>query len=118
MSDKHLTENCGILTKLLPGDTVLADGGFDIQESVGLMCAEVEIPAFNRGKTQLTSIDVQRTRKLAHLRIHIECGIGAVCQKCTILQGSVPINYLMLKHSETSVLMDKIVFICCVLCNP
>ena len=55
MSDKHLTENCGILTKLLPGDTVLADRGFDIQESVGLMCAEVKIPAFTRGKTQLSS---------------------------------------------------------------
>ena len=117
VSDKHLTENCGILTKLLPGDTVLADRGFDIQESVGLMCAEVKIPAFTRGKTQLSSIDVQRTRKLAHLRIHIERVIGVVRQKYTILQGPVPINYLMLKHSETSVLMDKIVFVCCALCN-
>ena len=107
MSDKHLTENCGILTKLLPGDTVLADRGFGIQESVGLMCAEVKIPAFTRGKTQLSSIDVQRTRKLAHLRIHIERVIGVVRQKYTILQGPVPINYLMLKHSETSVPMDE-----------
>ena len=27
MSDKFLTEHCGILDKLLPGDVVLADRG-------------------------------------------------------------------------------------------
>ena len=32
-SDKYLTENCGILNKLLPGDLVLADRGFTIAES-------------------------------------------------------------------------------------
>ena len=32
-SDKHLTEHCGFLNKLLPGDVVLADCGFDISES-------------------------------------------------------------------------------------
>ena len=30
MSDKHLTENCGLLNKLLQGDIVLADRGFDM----------------------------------------------------------------------------------------
>ena len=34
VSDKYLTEHCGILTKLLPGDIVLADRGFDITDSV------------------------------------------------------------------------------------
>ena len=34
MSDKYLTENCGLLNKLSPGDAVLADCGFDIQESM------------------------------------------------------------------------------------
>jgi len=35
VSDKHLTENWGLLNKLLPGDIVLADRGFDIVYSVG-----------------------------------------------------------------------------------
>ena len=35
-SNKYLTNNCGLLYKLLPGDVVLADRGFDIAESVGL----------------------------------------------------------------------------------
>jgi hypothetical protein len=68
-SDKHITENCGFLDKLLPGDMVLADRGFDISESVGMMCAEVKIPAFTRGRAQMDAKDIESTRKLAHLRI-------------------------------------------------
>ena len=55
VSDKHLTEHCGILNYLLPGDVVLADRGFDISESVGLMQARLHIPAFTKGKDQLSA---------------------------------------------------------------
>ena len=34
-SDVHITENCGVLQKLLPGDIVLADRGFTVQEAAG-----------------------------------------------------------------------------------
>ena len=57
-NDKCLTENCSFLDNLLPGDLVLADRGFNIQESVGLICAEVKIPAFTKGKKQLSAFDV------------------------------------------------------------
>ena len=50
VSDVHLTENCGLLHHLLPGDLVLADRGFNIQESVSMYCAEVKIPPFICGK--------------------------------------------------------------------
>ena len=50
MSDVYPTENCGILEKLLPGDMILADRGFTIQEAAGLFCAEVKIPPFTKGK--------------------------------------------------------------------
>ena len=43
VSDKYLTEHCGILKKLLPGDVVLADRGFDIADSVASMRAELHI---------------------------------------------------------------------------
>ena len=52
-SDKYLTENCSFLDNLKPGDLVLADRGFNIGDTVALMCAEVKIPAFTRGKSQL-----------------------------------------------------------------
>lgn len=61
-SDKFLTENCGILNKLLPRDMVMADRGFTIHESVMLKYAKLVIPAFTRGKTQLDQVDVEKTR--------------------------------------------------------
>ena len=48
-SDKYLTENCGFLDQLLPGDMVMADRGFKIAESVGLKQAKLVIPAFTKG---------------------------------------------------------------------
>ena len=66
MSDKHLTEQCGILNNLLPGDIVLADQGFDITESVGVMQAKLHIPAFTKGKDQLSTIEVEEMRTIAN----------------------------------------------------
>ena len=51
VSDKHLTENSGILDHLTPGDVILADREFDIQES-----------KFTKGKRQLGGIEVEQTR--------------------------------------------------------
>jgi len=64
--------NSGILKKLLPGDAILADHGFDIQESVGLLCATLKMPAFIKGKSQLSGIEVEQTRHIANVRIHVE----------------------------------------------
>ena len=36
LSDKYLTEHCNILDKLLPGDVVLTNKGFDISDTVGM----------------------------------------------------------------------------------
>ena len=77
-SDKYvyITENSGILKKLLPGDIILADRGFDIPESVGTMQAKLHIPAFTKGKSQLSPLEVEETRSIANVRIHVERVIG------------------------------------------
>lgn len=116
-SDKHVTENSGLLQKLLPGDLVLADRGFDISDSVGLMCAEVKIPAFTRGRCQLDAKDVEETRQIAHLRVHVERVIGCVRTKYTILSGNIPVSMLLPCEDEAIVLLDKIVAVCCALTN-
>ena len=54
------------LDKLLPGDIVLADRGFDISDSVGTVHARLHIPAFTKGKNQLTASEVEETRTIAN----------------------------------------------------
>ena len=89
VSDKYLTENCGVLNKLLPGDIVLADRGFDIADSVSAFQARLHIPAFTRGKDQLSAAEVEETRSLANVRIHVERVIGAVRQKYATSQTKI-----------------------------
>ena len=89
-SDKYLTENCGFLNKLLPEDIVMADRGFTITESVGLQQAKLLIPAFTMGKSQLDPVDVEQTRGIASVRIHVERVIGLLRRKYTILESTLP----------------------------
>ena len=121
-SDKYLTQNCGILGKLLPGDLILADRGFTIQESVWYHKANINIPAFTRGKDQLDPVDVEKTRGIANVRIHVERVIGSLRQKYTILQSTLPTDYLTCSKSghneEKSVpLLDRIIRVCSALVN-
>jgi len=121
VSDKHLTENCGMLKKLLPGDIVLADRGFDIAESVGMMQARLHIPAFTKGKDQLSAAEVEETRTIANVRIHVERVIGMVRQKYSILHHTIPIDFVTIRQGEDIPIIDRIVRICCALnnvCNP
>ena len=107
------------MDNLLPGDTVLADQGFDIKESVGLCCAMLVLPAFTKGKKQLSGIEVEQTRSIANVRIHVECVIGNLRQKCSFLSTTQPIDHLVCKPGErsTTFKLDKIVTVCCSLTN-
>lgn len=93
-SDKYLTENCGFLGNLLPCDMVMADQGFTICDSVGLKQAKLVIPAFTKGKSRLGPVDVTRTRGIANVRIHVERVIGLLKRKYTILEGTLPTDFL------------------------
>lgn len=120
-SDKFLTENCGILKNILPGDLVLADRGFTIQESLMFHQAELAIPAFTRGKDQLDPVDVERTRGIANVRIHVERVIGLLRRKYSILSGTLPIDFLIcnsLGSKEDAVpMIDRIISVCAALVN-
>ncbi len=116
VSDVHLTEHSGILDHLLPGDLILADRGFTIHESAGLYCAEVKLPPFTRGKKQLSKAEIDHSRQLSRVRIHVERVIGLVRQKYSILKSTLPINFIMNQEQSISAI-DKVVTVCCALCN-
>lgn len=115
VSDKYLTQNSDFCNNLLPGDVILADRGFLIKEFVELFHATVKVPAFTKGKDQLHPVDLENTRSLAHVRIHVERVIGLIKQKYRILSGPLPIT-LLATQGENSFL-DEIVVVCCALIN-
>ena len=48
-SGKHLTEHCGFLEKLNPGDYVMADRGFTISDALESVKAHLVIPSITKG---------------------------------------------------------------------
>ena len=106
------------MDNLLPGDLILADRGFRIQDQDGLYCARVETPAFTRGKKQLGAVELEDSRKLASVRIHVERVIGQARSKYKMLHGPVPISLLMNSSEEEEFTsFDKIVRVACALTN-
>ena len=106
-----------MLRKLLPGDIVLGDRGFDIADSVGFYQAKLYIPAFTKGKKQLSAQEVEETRKIANVRIHVERVIGLVRRKYVILQSILPTELVKAKPGESLAPIDKITRVCCALTN-
>ena len=112
-----MTENCGIFKNLLPGDLVLADRGFNVHESVRYHQANLNIPAFTKGKDKLDPVDVEKTRKIATIHIHVERIIGLLRQKYTILQQTLPTDYLTCRKGKSVPLIDKMIKVCAALIN-
>ena len=96
---------------------ILADQGFDIKDSVRLYCATITLPHFTRGKKQLNGIEVEQSRRITNVRIHVERVIGNLRQKYTLLHTTQPIDYLACKTGDNCTTLDKIVTVCCALTN-
>ena len=71
MSDKELASLSNLLSKLEPGDGVMADKGFDIQDLLAPIGAKLNIPPFMEGGQQMSVQNVVKTRNIASLRIHV-----------------------------------------------
>lgn len=76
VSDCYLTQHCGFLRLLQPGDLILADRGFNIEDDLKFYGAKLEIPAYIRGKKQLSLEEVECSKRLSRVRIHVERIIG------------------------------------------
>ena len=118
VSDQFITEHSGFLNNVLSGDIILADRGFLIEESLGARGASLQIPAFTKGKDQLTASEIEKTRNIANVRIHVERVIGSVRQRFSILSatGVLPKDYFQQKKDD-ALLLDAIVRVCCALNN-
>ena len=95
---------------------ILADCGFTCDEYSRMAIAEVKTPPFTKGKQILERVEVDWSRELSILRIHVERVIGVLKQKYTLLQSIMPIS-LISDGNDTNTTIDKIVRVCCVLVN-
>ena len=78
ISDRELTKKSGLLDLLERGDTVMADRGFTIQDDLTPLGVCVNIPPFLKGKEQLDGEELIETRRIASLRIHVECAMERI----------------------------------------
>ena len=72
ISDKELTRCSGIMDLLQPGDSVMADRGFDIQDELAIRGVRLNILPFLKGKSKLSESELVETRRIASVRIHVE----------------------------------------------
>ena len=117
VSDKNLTQESGFLEKIEPGDVILADRGFTVRDDIAIHGGQLEIPAFTKGKKQLSQEEVEMSKQLAHVRIHVERVIGLLKNKYTLLKGPIPIPLLQVKDDSTLPSIDKIICVCSALTN-
>ena len=96
---------------------MLADRGFTCNDRAQMVLAEVKTPPFTKGKKQLEKQDVDWSRELSVVRIHVERVIGVLKQKYTILQGTLPISLLSDSDDDNEAVIDKIVKVCCACIN-
>ena len=91
ISDKEIIVKSGFLDKLSPGDGVMTDKGFLIQDELAARQAHLVIPPLLKQKPQFTEMELDQTRSIANLRIHVERFMERI-KKYHIFDRAFPIS--------------------------
>ena len=78
ISDKELVRQSGLLPLLQPGDQIMADKGFVIQDLLTPLGCSVVMPSFLSSKQQFSKGEFQDSKKNHNLRVHVERAIRRV----------------------------------------
>ena len=108
ISDKELIRCSGIMDLLQPGDSVMANCGFDIQDELALRGVRLNIPPFLKGKSQLSESELVEARRIASVRIHVERAMEQI-KNFHIFDQIIP--------SSMSNIVNQAFFVCAVLSN-
>jgi len=108
ISYRKLVELSGLQEMLEPGDKVMGDKGFLIQDLLAPIGVRLNVPPLLQSNSQMPPEDIVVTKKIAQLRVHVEQAIGQV-KEYHILQSVLPIS---MWDS-----INEIIFVCCMLTN-
>ena len=90
ISDKEIVNVSGFLEKLNPGDTVMADKGFNIQDLLAIYDTVLIAPPVMR-KNNVSAGASTATRRVATSRVHIERMIRRL-KSFNFLRGVIPLT--------------------------
>ncbi|XP_046364948.2 uncharacterized protein LOC124141094 [Haliotis rufescens] len=91
ISDRQITVESGLLDLCDVGDAIMADKGFTISDLTTPRGILLIIPPKKHKRKQLTAVEIEQTRRIANLRIHVERHMERV-KNFRILQGIIPIT--------------------------
>ena len=117
-TDIMITRSSGFISSKYhnPGDQILADREFTLWDDFAANCnCELITPDFTKGRKQLSAKDVEKTRKIANVRIHVERVIGHMKNRYQLLDGPISINLVKsLKDEITGTVpnVQKLVCMC------
>nr|XP_058945630.1 uncharacterized protein LOC131773704 [Pocillopora verrucosa] len=78
ISDKELVKQSGLLNLLEPGDQIMADKGFTIEDLLKPIGCGVAMPAFLSSKGQFSKKELSTSKQIHNLRVHVERAIRRV----------------------------------------
>ena len=87
VSDKVITQQCKHID---PGDIILADHDFNVHDDIAIRGGKLEIPAFTKGKKQLSREEVEKSQQISRVRIHVEWVIGQLRKNTPFLLDLFP----------------------------
>ena len=76
-------------------------------KTLGTSEAKLEIPSFTKAQDQMRAVEVEDTRVIANVRIHVERVIGNLRKKYAILNRTLTIDYLLSKGDSNEKLTTK-----------
>ena len=101
-------EECGILAHINPGDTVMVDKGFTVQELLLAKQATIFIPPFLGKRDKFTKEEVILLKRIAKARIHVE-RFNERLKKFRLLDQVIPLNL--------APIASQMVYVACCLVN-
>ena len=104
VSDKQIPKESGFFINVSTVGSILTDRGFNAKEEVSALEAKLKIPSLTKGKEQLSDDEVDSSRRLSSVQIHVERVIGRIKQ-FRLVQVTLPLTQIDL--------LDDIMVIAC-----